>query len=304
MGRIDAARAEQRIQQAAAIKAQQSHRGVVRIGQRSPLTGEHEAIYQDGGINPRGIKMFDAVHTPGDVVLAQPRTDGAVLLSDPSGRVPKPPGLGYLNGQIFNTPIGKPRRNNGIAFFRTFDSEIPGVSSNGLEIWSRFELPVHPDLNSAFPSANKPRRWWGRIAEQSIFGIWILSVASDYVQTPDGLPLLESLDNTSYAQQVYFGMKTLARYGQRFEVSFNLDQRNEDNDGSNYTIKIISYYDADFEADGREGYIRKLFVDAVDQPFADPEANPVLIARRTFNGPARAYFTVDGQSAGFLEGTP
>lgn len=85
-----------------------------RIGDRDPVTGLYGVIYPDGSSTPNGIKIFNAAHQSGDIVLATQRSDGMMILDSAKAFEPSTTtaeiGLrgfgdrpvGYLNGQIFN----------------------------------------------------------------------------------------------------------------------------------------------------------------------------------------------------------
>lgn len=108
-----------------------------RIGDRDPVTGLYDVIYPDGGVTRNGMKVFNAEHQFGDVVLATERSDGLMILDGVVAvDVPTPivsatlsplrwrslslgrggdfsgafaggggdggGGVGYLNGQVFN----------------------------------------------------------------------------------------------------------------------------------------------------------------------------------------------------------
>lgn len=86
-----------------------------RIGDRDPVTGLYGVIYPDGSSTLNGIKIFNAAHQIGDIVLATQRSDGMMILDsakafEPSTTATAETGLngfgdkpvGYLNGQVFN----------------------------------------------------------------------------------------------------------------------------------------------------------------------------------------------------------
>lgn len=87
-----------------------------RIGDRDPVTGLYYVIWPDGSQMLNGLKIFNAAHAVGDVVLATQRSDGMMILdsvkaaTDASATVTREFGLqkfgeqpvGYLNGQIWN----------------------------------------------------------------------------------------------------------------------------------------------------------------------------------------------------------
>ncbi len=87
-----------------------------RIGDRDPVTGLYFVIWPDGSQMLNGVKIFNAAHAVGDVVLATGRSDGMMILdsvkaaTDVSVAVTREFGLqkfgeqpvGYLNGQVWN----------------------------------------------------------------------------------------------------------------------------------------------------------------------------------------------------------
>ncbi len=89
-----------------------------RIGDRDPVTGLYNVIWPDGSKLLNGIKIFNAAHQTGDVVVAVQRSDGMTLLD--SAKAVDPPTIGagaansitdfnpepitYLRGQVFNIP--------------------------------------------------------------------------------------------------------------------------------------------------------------------------------------------------------
>lgn len=89
----------------------------LRIGERDSATGLYYVIYPDGSKLLNGMKIFNAAHQLGDVVLATRRSDGMMILegvkvsgSSDGGRIDRDVGveefgskpIGYLNGQVFN----------------------------------------------------------------------------------------------------------------------------------------------------------------------------------------------------------
>jgi hypothetical protein len=83
-------RLRQQQQQRQAIE--QRSRGIYRIGHRDDRDGSYDLIAPDG-TSQRGIKLFNAVYTPGDVVTASQRRDGLWLLDGRSvpRQAPVPP---------------------------------------------------------------------------------------------------------------------------------------------------------------------------------------------------------------------
>lgn len=94
-----------------------------RIGGRDPVTGLYDVIWPDGGATRNGIKIFNAAHQTGDVVLTTRRSDGMMILDGvkaadvatstspltvsliPSGAFSSTfggGGVGYLQGQVWN----------------------------------------------------------------------------------------------------------------------------------------------------------------------------------------------------------
>ena len=87
-----------------------------RIGDRDPVTGLYNVIWPDGSSTLNGVKIFNAAHAVGDVVLATQRSDGMMILDrvkaydsittsqtsefglQKFGEKPS----GYLAGQVFN----------------------------------------------------------------------------------------------------------------------------------------------------------------------------------------------------------
>jgi hypothetical protein len=86
----DSIRLQQRQQQRQTIE--QRSRGIYRIGHRDDRDGSYDLIAPDG-TSQRGIKLFNAVYTPGDVVTASQRRDGLWLLDGRSvpRQAPVPP---------------------------------------------------------------------------------------------------------------------------------------------------------------------------------------------------------------------
>ncbi len=84
-----------------------------RIGDRDPATGLYYVIWPDGSKLLNGMKIFNAAHQVGDVVLATRRSDGMMILDSAKAVDTSPDAnltiesfgdrpIGYLNGQIFN----------------------------------------------------------------------------------------------------------------------------------------------------------------------------------------------------------
>ena len=86
-----------------------------RIGDRDPVTGLYNVIWPDGSSTLNGVKIFNAAHAVGDVVLATQRSDGMMILDSAkavsvSTTITNDFGLvkfgekptGYLAGQVFN----------------------------------------------------------------------------------------------------------------------------------------------------------------------------------------------------------
>ncbi len=87
-----------------------------RIGDRDPATGLYCVIWPDGSQMLNGLKIFNAAHAVGDVVLATQRSDGMMVLdsvkavTDVPTTVTRDLGLqkfgeqpvGYLHGQVWN----------------------------------------------------------------------------------------------------------------------------------------------------------------------------------------------------------
>jgi hypothetical protein len=87
-----------------------------RIGDRDPVTGLYNVIYPDGSTTRNGLKIFNAAHQTGDLVLATQRSDGMMILDAAkaidisSGEIDREIGVkefgskpvGYLAGQVFN----------------------------------------------------------------------------------------------------------------------------------------------------------------------------------------------------------
>jgi hypothetical protein len=53
---------------------------IFRIGERDPATGLFFVILPDGSQKLNGMKIFNAAHQTGDVVLATQRSDGVMIL--------------------------------------------------------------------------------------------------------------------------------------------------------------------------------------------------------------------------------
>lgn len=104
---IDDIRMNQRSQQSSAIKLRRDVEGVVRIGDRDPITGRYQVLEPDGGIDPNGIKVFNSQEQYGDRVLPFRRLDGAIGIDSEKGSKARTPTAfpkcpGYLASQVFN----------------------------------------------------------------------------------------------------------------------------------------------------------------------------------------------------------
>jgi hypothetical protein len=84
-----------------------------RIGDRDPATGLYAVIWPDGSSTLNGLKIFNAAHQSGDVVLATQRSDGMLILDSAKavesvseigklGKFGEQP-IGYLHGQVWNS---------------------------------------------------------------------------------------------------------------------------------------------------------------------------------------------------------
>jgi hypothetical protein len=124
-----------------------------RIGTRDPVTGLYSVIYPDGSSTLNGIKIFNAAHETGDVVLATRRSDGMMILDSAkavdidlgavltqgsigsANSVQSPIGnyKGYLGGQLFNDElmIGKKKAflTNYETYFLAASASFPLLSS-------------------------------------------------------------------------------------------------------------------------------------------------------------------------------
>jgi hypothetical protein len=130
-----------------------------RIGDRDPETGLYNVIWPDGSSTLNGIKIYNAAHETGDVVLATQRSDGMMILDSAKavdidsltnsaiglGAMPQSSSTqgsigsansvqspignykGYLGGQLFNDElmIGKKK-----AFLTNYETYLLAASAS------------------------------------------------------------------------------------------------------------------------------------------------------------------------------
>ena len=104
---IDDIRMQQRSQQTKAIESRRDIEGVVKIGDRDPVTGRYQVLEPNGGVDVGGVKVFNSQEQYGDRVLPFRRLDGTIALDSEKGSKVKPPTAfpkcpGYLASQVFN----------------------------------------------------------------------------------------------------------------------------------------------------------------------------------------------------------
>lgn len=151
---------QQRSQQSNAIKSRREIEGVVRIGDRDPVTGRYEVLEPDGGVDPNGIKVFNSQEQYGDRVLPFRRLDGAIGLDSEKGSKVRTPTAfpkcpGYLASQVFNCEEPKPVKKDGkiwILFLYNNQLYVGGHKQAPELIYNPIPPEFAPDSSfSAFP---------------------------------------------------------------------------------------------------------------------------------------------------------
>lgn len=125
-----------------------------RIGDRDPVTGLYAVIWPDGGRTINGIKIYNAAHVVGDVVMATQRSDGMMILDSVKAvqaavvntefamkNFDEKP-IGYLSGQVFNNEEEEDKR---VAFLMSYSSYITATESGlGASAFARSIPPAEP----------------------------------------------------------------------------------------------------------------------------------------------------------------
>ena len=111
-----------------------------RIGDRDPATGLYDVIWPDGSSTRNGLKIFNAAHQFGDVVLATQRSDGMMILDSvkafaiseqtsqlsalPTPNAPLQAPLSYLTGQVWNNDDEPVKPTVSIAFAPSSSTQV------------------------------------------------------------------------------------------------------------------------------------------------------------------------------------